>query len=300
MHTSIVCLALATGTSNFSSNSASLQGGAIFAYSNRMLNITGTSNFSRNSASQGGAIFLVSDNSTTFDGNISFTNNGDSTSEAISFGGGMYLSNSIISIMPDTTVYWENNNASLGGAIYVQDQTNPLSYCPQIDNSGIFIIDIIRCFYQLPGRDFSHNTRLVFRNNNAERGGSALYGGAINRCRLDSYPYDNMFDTIFEIEYRNKNSEIYPNPLRICPCQHNHPDCSNLNIYKTVYPGETFQVPVVASGRQNTTFSAKVASRVQNESSSLQGFQYSQEINSNCTPLNFTVFSLLHSVLLQL
>ena len=211
----------------------------------------------------------------------------------------MYLFNSTISIMPDTTVYWENNSASLGGAIYVLDQTNPLSYCPQIDNSGI-IIDIIRCFYQLPGWDFSHNTRLVFRNNSAEREGSALYGGAINKCRLDSYPNDNMFDTIFEIEYGNKNSEIYPNPLRICPCQHNHPDCSNLNIYKTVYPGETFQVPVVASGRQSTTFLAKVGSRVQNESSSLQGFQYSQEINSNCTPLNFTVFSLLHSVLLQL
>ena len=278
------------GTSNFEQNSATTAGGAIFAINNCMLRITGTSNFSSNSA-----------NNMTFDGN---TNNGDSTSEAISYGGGMYLSNSIISIMPDTTVYWENNSASLGGAIYVQDQTNPLSYCPRIKNSGIsdsIFTYIIRCFYQLPGRDFSHNTqRLEFRNNSAKREGSALYGGAINRCRLDSYPSDNMFDTIFEIEYGNKNSEIYPNPLRICPCQHNHPNCSNLNIYKTVYPGETFQVPVVASGRQNTTSLAKVGSRVQNESSSLQGFQYSQEINSNCTPLNFTVFSLLHSVLLQL
>ena len=293
----INCMLSITGTSNFSSNSAS-QGGAIFAYSNHMLSITGTSNFSSNSATAaGGAIFLVSDNSMTFDGNISFTNNGDGTSEAISFGGGMYLSNSTISIMPDTTVYWENNNASLGGAIYVQDQTNPLSYCPQIKNSGItdfFLIDRIRCFYQLPGWDFSHNTQLVFRNNYAKREGSDLHGGAINNCRLDS------FDTIFEIEYGNTNSEIYPNPLRICPCQHNHPYCSNLNIYKTVYPGETFQVPVVASGRQSTTFSAKVGSRVQNESSSLQGFQYSQEINSNCTLLNFTVFSLLNSVVLQL
>ena len=288
-----------TGTSNFKQNSAS-QGGAISAYSNCMLSTTGTSNFSSNSARLGGAIFLASDNNMTFDGNISFTNNGDSTSEAISVGGGMYLYTSTISIMPDTTVYWENNSASLGGAICVLDQTSPLSYCPQIDNSGIIINDIIRCFYQLPGWDFPRNTRLVFRNNSAEREGSALYGGAINKCRLDSYPYDNMFDTIFEIEYGNKNSEIYPNPLRICPCQHNHPDCSNLNIYKTVYPGETFQVPVVASGRQSTTFSAKVGSRVQNESSSLQGFQYSQEINSNCTPLNFTVFSLLNSVVVQL
>ena len=293
-----------TGTSNFEQNSATT-GGAIYADINCMLNISGTSNFSSNSARQGGAIFLFYNNSLTFDGNTSFTNNGDSRSETPSYGGGMYLYTSTVSIMPNTTVYWENNSASYGGAIYVFDQTNPLSFCPQIDNNNLVINNVIfihstLCFYQLPGWDFSHNTRLVFRNNSAEREGSALYGGAINNCRLDSNPYINMFDTIFEIEYGNTNSEIYPNPLRICPCQHNHPNCSNLNIYKTVYPGETFQVPVVASGRQNTTASAKIGSRVQNESSSLQGFQYSQEINSNCTPLNFTVFSLLNSVVLQL
>ena len=294
-----------TGTSNFKQNSAII-GGAIYAYSNHMLSITGTSNFSSNSAREGGAIFLLSDNSTTFDGNISFTNNGNSTSEAISFGGGMYLSNSTISIMPDTTIYWENNSASLGGAIYVQDQTNPLRYCPQIKNSGIrdfFLIDRIRCFYQLPGRDFSHNTRLVFRNNYADRKGSALYGGAIDNCRptgLNCYRSGDVFDTIFEIEYGNKNSEIYPNPLCICPCQHNHLDCSNLHIYKTVYPGETFQVPVVAFGWQNTTFSAEVRSRIQGNNSELRRSEYTQQTNSNCTLLNFTVFSLLHSELLEL
>ena len=281
------CMLSTTGTNNFINNSATA-GGAIYADFNCMLSTTGTSNFSSNSARLGGAIFLASDNNMTFDGNISFTNNGDNTSEAISFGGGMYLYTSTISIMPDTTVYWENNSASLGGAIYVFDQTNCFSFCSRIDN---YIINIIECFYQLPGGNSSHNTRLVFRNNYAKQEGSDLYGGAINNCRLDP---------IFEIEYGNTNSEIYPNPLRICPCQHNHPYCSNLDIYKTVYPGETFQVPVVASGRQNTTFLAKVGSRVQNENSELQRSQYSQEINSNCTPLNFTVFSLLHSVLLQL
>ena len=285
-----------TGTNIFINNSATA-GGAIYADFNCMLSTTGTSNFSSNSAKHGGAIFLASDNNMTFDGNISFTNNGDSTSEANSIGGGMYLYTSTISIMPDTTVYWENNSASFGGAIYVVDQTNPFSFCSRIDN---YIIITIECFYQLPGWDFPRNTRLVFRNNYAKQEGSDLYGGAINKCRLDSDPNDNMFDTIFEIEYGNKNSEIYPNPLRICPCQHNYPNCSNLEIYKTVYPGETFQVPVVAFGQQNTTFSAKVGSRVQNDSSSLDGFQYSQKINSNCTLLNFTVFSLLNSVLLQL
>ena len=294
-----------TGTSNFKQNSATI-GGAIYAYINCMLSITGTSNFSSNSARQGGAILLATNNSMTFDGNISFTNNGNSTSEAISFGGGMYLSNSTISIMPDTTIYWENNSASLGGAIYVQDQTNPLRYCPQIKNSGIsdfFLIDRIRCFYQLPGWDFSHNTRLVFRNNSAEREGSALYGGAIDNCRLtglDWYHSGDVFDKIFDIEYDHNNSEVYFNPLRICPCQDSHPTSNNLNIYKTVYPGETFQVSVIASGRQNTPILAEVRSRIQGNNSELQRSQYTQQTNSNCTLLNFTVFSLSNSVLLQL
>ena len=35
---------------------------------------------------------------------------------------------STFSILPTTSVYWENNHASLGGAIYVQD-ASPISYC---------------------------------------------------------------------------------------------------------------------------------------------------------------------------
>ena len=105
-----------------------------------------------------------------------------------------------------------------------------------------------------------------------------------------------MFDTIFDIEYDNTNSEIYPNPLRLCPCK----DYCNLHITRTVYPGETFHVSVVASGRQNRKVSATVGSRIRDDDSELQGSQYTQQTNSNCTPLTFTVFSLLESVLLEL
>ena len=295
----INCMLSITGTSNFSSNSA-YQGGAILSYSNHMLSITGTSKFSSNSATVGGAIFLASDNSMTFDGNISFTNNGNSTNETI-YGGGMCLTNSTFSITPDTTVYWENNSASFGGAIYVFDQTNPLSYCSKLANNINF--NPTNCFYQLPGWDLSHNTRLVFRNNSAELLGGTLYGGAINNCRLtglDWYHSGDVFDKIFDIEYDHKNSEVYFNPLRICPCQYSHPTSNNLNIYKTVYPGETFQVSVIASGRQNTPILAEVRSHIQGNNSELQRSQYTQQTNSNCTLLNFTVFSLLHSELLQL
>ena len=161
-----------TGASNFEQNSASISGGAIFARMNCVLSITGISNFSSNSARDtGGAIYLINNNNLIFDGNISFINNGHSANKTqVSYGGGMYLHNSTFCILPATTVNWVNNRASYGGAIYVFDQTNPLSYCSQIDN----YINI-RCFYQLPDRDLSNNVQLIFRNNTAELKMEMLY-----------------------------------------------------------------------------------------------------------------------------
>ena len=288
-----------TGTNNFINNSAEGNnnsfGGAIFARINCMLSITGTSNFSSNYARQGGAIFSIDNNNLTFDGNITFTNNGCSRMGTI--GGGMHLYTSYLHIMPDTTVYLENNCATFGGAIFVADQINPLIFCPQIvDPINRNTID---CFYQLPDHDLSNNIRLIFRNNSAELEGDALYGGAIDNCRQNSYHSGDVFDTIFDIEYDNTNSEIYPNPLRMCPCGDSRPNCDSY-ITRTVYPGETFHLSVVASGRQNRKVSATVGSRIQDADSELQGSQYTQETNSNCTPLNFTVFSLLNSVWLEL
>ena len=292
------------GTNNFVNNSAQSggisRGGAIYGFMNCVLSITGTSNFGSNYAREGGAIFSVNNNKLTFDGNISFTNNGRSRKETI-YGGGMFLYTSYLHIMPDTTVYWDNNHATYGGAIYVLEPINPLIYCPRIDNH--FIINlIVQCFYQLPDQSLSTHTRLIFRNNSAEKEGGTLYGGAIDNCTLNGLDYNHsgeVFDTIFDIEYDNTNSEIYPNPLHICPCEENLPNCSSY-ITRTVYPGETFQVSVVASGRQNRKVSATVRSHIQDENSELQSSQYTQETNSNCTPLNFTVFSLLESVLLEL
>ena len=70
----------------------------------------------------------------TFNGNISFTNNGynaglDNTGE--SRGGAVYLAISSTLSLPHTTVCWENNHANLGGAIYVMN-SNPLIYSTPI------------------------------------------------------------------------------------------------------------------------------------------------------------------------
>ena len=83
----------------------------------------------------------------------------------------MYLGiRSTFSVFPHTNVCWENNHATLGGAIYVSD-VNPLIYCT-MTKIALFI-PREKCFFQLSDQKLSggFNVQFVFRNNSA---GSAL------------------------------------------------------------------------------------------------------------------------------
>ena len=66
-------------------------------------------------------------------------------------------------------VYWENNHATLGGAIYVRDDS-PLSYCAPLAP----YVPKEQCFFQLPGQNLTNgiDIRLVFKNNSADITGS--------------------------------------------------------------------------------------------------------------------------------
>ena len=73
-------------------------------------------------------------NTLTFNGTVCFINNGHfgegvNSINEYNFGGGVFMGLiSTFSILPNTTVYWENNHATLGGAIHVFD-ISPASYC---------------------------------------------------------------------------------------------------------------------------------------------------------------------------
>ena len=293
-----------SGTSNFFNNSANWRGGAIATYDNNVLNFSGTSNFINNSASGGGAISTNANSSLTFNGTIHFTNNGHYWG-GITAGGGVYIGvNSTVFILPNTTVYWENNHATLGGAIYVQD-VSPLSYCT------LFIPYVPKedCFFQLPDQNlFSGiNVKLVFKNNSAYDAGSVLYGGAIDNCKLtdlDSHSSGKVFDMIVhnnDSDY-NTTSNISSDPIEICHCENNLPKCSQHYVTRTVYPGETFQVSVVAVGQRNGIVSNEVISTIFQtvNPSHLSESQYLQKANNTCTKLNYTVFSLSQIVHVEL
>ena len=302
------------GINNFINNSADYgPGGAIYTSDSTVLNFNGTSNFINNSAVYGGAICPSTNTTLTFNGTVYFTNNGYygvgvDTQNGDTYGGGLYVGlKTAFSILPSTTVYWKDNHASFGGAIHVK-QSNPFVYC-QAD----ICTEQEKCFFQLPGQNLSNatNVRLVFQNNSADAAGSVLYGGAIDNCKLtnglDSYSSGKVFDMIVhnnDTDY-NTTSNISSDPLRICLCENNHPDCSKYryDVPHKVYPGETFQVSVVVVGQRNGTVPSGVISTIDNiqyPRTNLQGSQYLQQANNTCTKLNYTLLTLIQSVVIKL
>ena len=282
------------GISDFSHNSADTSGGAIYADSSVVLTFTDTSSFSNNFAPKGGAISAYFNSTLMFDGNICFTNNGNFP--GYSLGGAIYLFiDSTFSITHDTTVYWENNHAKLGGAIYVVD-VNVLVYCAQTDTQ---FITNEKCFFQLSSQNLSNNinTQLFFYNNSADDAGSVLYGGGIDHCTLtglNSYSSGEVFDRLVHIEDDNTTSNISSDPFRVCPCDTNkQPNCGKLledQPMLSVYPSETLQISVVAIGQRNGIVPALIASDIRGNSRPLS-YQTGQQTTKTCTTVNYTVFS---------
>ena len=291
-----------SGISNFYSNSG-FGGGAISATFSEVI-FNGTSSFNDNYGKLGGAICAVNGTRLTFNGAIRFSNNGYDTHKmnplGDNIGGGIYMYYSTFSISPNTIVYWENNHAYLGGAIYIVD--NELIYC-----NATYFTPPKNCFFQPSGQNLS-NVQLVFKNNTADEAGSVLYGGAIDNCKLthglDLYSSGEVFDKIFHFEDdENTTSSISSYPFQICPCKNNIPNCNKSVITRSIYPGETFTVSVVAVGQRNGALPARVIVHVSHMHNSgdlyanvtaqlPNGSQHMQQTRNTCTELNYTVLSL--------
>ena len=302
-----------TGVSNFINNSADYyygNGGAIGAY-NTVLSFSGTINFINNSATnRGGAICLAANSTLVFNGTININCNkvGTGLLSGDTVGGGVYIGlKSTFTILPKTTMYWENNNATLGGAIYVVD-ASPFSYCT-------LIVTQEECFFQLPGQNLSSgiDIQLVFKNNSAVLAGSVLYGGTIDNCKLTGLAMDTsssgeVFDVLIHTNdsYDNTTSNISSDPLHICTCENNLPVCSKSEYgqYTSIgaHPGEKFQISVIAVGQRDGAVPSTLISTVKDNKlgSHLQDYQYLQQVNNTCTKLNYTVFSLSQSMEIEL
>ena len=295
------------GTNKFINNSAGT-GGAIYSEINVVIKFNGTNSFINNSATnRGGAIYFIVNSTLVFNGTIYFTHN--KVGGAAGYGGGVSMAErSTFSISPNALVYWENNHAAVfGGAIYFSDYS-PFSYCISSDDPGSYIAKE-ECFFQPTGKNLSSGSdaQLVFKNNFADVAGNVLFGGVVDNCKLTGLYSNDSSGEVFDMLANtddNTNSNISSNPFHVCRCENNLPNCSesSYDVPHTVYPGETFQVSVVAVGQRHGTVPTTVRSNIhmQTSTSDLLYSQYVQKVNRNCTKLNFTVFSLSPSMTVEL
>ncbi len=209
------------GRTSFSSNTAKLFGGAIYAaFSVTQLNEFYT--IAENEATYGGGGILVNGGTISFQGEGSCTENNATqygyggailaTSSVVAFsgshqldtntagfGGGMAIvgiDDGKLLLEPGTNLSLNGNIAhKRGGALYVKD--NPVTYCDFNTTSESVVRDgCFLQFYDLPqyicdiaSSFYSENTtglqvyfKLNFENNSAVESGGDLYGGELDSC----------------------------------------------------------------------------------------------------------------------
>ena len=247
-------------------------------------------------------------------------------------GGGIYLEvNAKVYILKKekvkyqtstTTLTFIGNSADYGGAFFVADGTNSGTCASKSYKSYSTASE---CFIQALSlyneNDFYFD--LLFKNNRAKFTGSVLFGGLLDRCTLSPFSEvlvgsdpegkDNIppirIRRIFTNKYwagnisgvsftligdNSKNSPaITSDPVRICFCKNNHPECSYHPSTKLIKKGEKFFVSLVAVDHINNTIeNATIRSSLSSKHGGLGENQSNQTtIFKRCTSLTFEVFS---------
>ena len=297
------------GNSTYINNTAKYSGGAVSAGSGSNVNFSGYSMLYKNSAEYGGGVHLTNSNlqllaTTVFRSNSAINGGGvhgtmatitlngnttfDGNSATLNGGGLSASSTSKCFISVNKTTYFTGNHAGqYGGAVFIAD--DPFIYCTSVADWNLWE----ECFFQFPEWKID-NAACKMTNNTASKAGGAVYGGMVDSCKLAYaalHRPGHVFNKVFSITQNVITSVISSDPYQVCTCSSGQPDCSTYSISITVYPGETFLVPVVAVGQRYGTVPAVVKSSLEDELTKLDSLQEAQSVNNTCTALQYTIFS---------
>ena len=295
------CQIVLTGDVIFENNTAYFGGGLYVVQSQ----VSGYAYFSKNYAHGSGGGIYASRSVLKFKHYIMMVEN-----SALN-GGGMLLSDDAkLYLWPNTTIKFTNNSVQeKGGALKVEG-SNPLNYCNE--ESCEFLMGI-ECFFQIQTKRYYHystsitemtelyNVRMLFQNNTAHEAGAALYGGSVDNCTLafinpnihgdfELYVCPNsreVFDYITDFD--ELSQDISSDPLYMCSCEHGKIDCSKPSITRSVYPGGTIEVSVIAYGQRNGTTPAVVRMIRVGDDITIKETEKIQNITKMCSFLNYTV-----------
>ena len=239
--------------------------------------------------------------------------------------GGVALFNSTILFVPTTVIYFEYNEGGDGGGMgfyqksYIRRQqrsewtneTIDMYFChnkARGSGGAIFVKDA-DYIEALTGYQYDHfvstsifetyspKIHLHFHHNTAKVSGNDLYGGQIDTRQIRDIFLLSWFPPSLSYDIRYA---IASNPIRICICEDAFPLCSQTDYPIDAFPGQTFQIEVVAVGQRMGIVPAVVTTEFNDSEGRLGDGQAIQGAGRECTALNFTIFSINKSKTLNL
>ncbi len=218
-----------------------------------------------------------------FGGNVTIRNN-----SGLDGGGLVICQSSYILFAPNTTVTFEENKAALsGGGIYAEDQclqSEPLCFY-QVYSSNNSMIHIEK-------NSIINSIHVVMINNIAKYAGSQIFGGSMDQCsttfdRSSTWVYNKIFNESLWKWKQADSSHVTSFPRHICFChKHSEKNCSKKSIDKLIYPGEPFNVSLVAVGQFNHPVPATIVANTSGKES-----YYHNTIKAKCTNITLRVYS---------
>ena len=298
------------GITTMTNNTAAIGNGGGISLHRTILEISNYSysNISQNFATRGGGIHTFGSTIIVHQpGSLHVLNN------SAVYGSGIYLqTNSKLYVLKalrgaGNYLNFIGNHAKYGGAVYVDDDSNPGACSP--DNE---------CFFQtLALHQSSYHllptTNILFSDNIATVHGSDIFGGLLDRCvpstfaevhlkQMTNYSGASYLGNVSNIVMQPYISTVSSKPVRICFCYLNEsqPDCSYQPPSKAVKKGETFAVSLAAVDQVNKTVSANIISFLSSFEGGLGEGQQTQDIENGCTDVIYNVFSPYESETLNL
>ena len=230
----------------FDNNRGSLSGGIVADATQTHFKNNVTVMFYNNSGPNGGALSLYSESRLHFNAS-SFSN---------------------------IALYFNNNVAQLGGAIYV-------------DDSRYRNIESIIQLYCEP-----ENVRLTFGKNVASLSGNQIYGGWIDwfmneTTNIPENETDMVNNKLIEFENQSRTQDLVSShPIRICLCINNDIDCNITDYNMTIY-GKALTLELVGVGQRYTP----IISHVEANLSKSGIYPMLMILQSACTKINYRIDS---------
>ena len=269
---------------SFSQNTATDDGGSLFAQGSSIHIYAENTTFTSNIAQRGGAIYAINSN-IFFSGHHNFESNKAFTGGAIALG--LY---SVIHFN-DLEITFINNSAERGAIFHVDDI---LSSVQCIDNSKLSVVGPLsirsQCFYSSP-----KNSTVKHSGNIASDGGDILYGGHLTMCNREKV--DEMLK-MFNVDYNNTNQikSITSDPYQLAFCKEGkiqYPISSTILPVDTI-PGRMFSVSVVGIDQLYQPVSSFIRAEIPSEfnfTARLATFESKQNTTNNCTELHYHLFT---------